>query len=130
MPAEHGLQVHRRPADKQHFATGTANFGNLLVCRLHVIRDAELLVGIQNVNQMVGHGVLLFQRRLRRANIHPSIDGHRVQGNDVGIEQLRQLQPHTGLAGRCGAGQIPAIQRRWHRAEIIQPWDGGPTPFA
>ena len=29
-PAEHGLQVHRRPADEQHLATGTANLRDLL----------------------------------------------------------------------------------------------------
>ena len=50
-------------------------------------------------------------RRLGGADIHAAIKGHRVERNDLGIDPLRQLDPHRRLAAAVGPVRYQAFAK-------------------
>jgi hypothetical protein len=69
------------------------------VCGIDILRHAVILVRIDHVDQMVRNDSLLLQRRFRRANVHPAVNGHRIERDNLGAESLGQRQRDPRLAG-------------------------------
>jgi hypothetical protein len=68
-----------------------------------VFARGEWLVGIGHVDQVMGQARPFFIGGLRRAEVHPAIDGDRVATDDLAVELLTQREGQGRFAAACGA---------------------------
>ena len=56
-------------------------------CVSHILvpSQSELLIGIHDVNQVVGHALALLGRWLICANVHAPVDLPRIGGHNLGL---------------------------------------------
>jgi len=106
---QESLQIQGGAAHEKHFAAGSPDCFHALLRSLKISGQAERLMRIYQVDQMVGHPAALLRSGFGRANVHAAVDGHRIHGNDFRAEALGQRQTDGGLAGGCRTGKKPAI---------------------
>ena len=109
---QQSLQVERRAADEEHLPSAAGNFGRDPAGGLDVLGQAEFLVRIEHVDQMVRHLAPILHRRFRRADVHPPIESDRVERDDFGPDPTRQFQADSRLARGRRAGEEPGIVRQ------------------
>jgi hypothetical protein len=103
------LQVQRRPADEQHLAPAPPDLLDAPVRRFEVLRQAEILVRLDNVNQVVRNRAPLVGRRLGRADVHCTVYRHRIERNDLRADPSGKLDAHSRLSGGGRAGEEPGL---------------------
>jgi hypothetical protein len=91
--------------------------GNLLERRarpLAVLARRKSLIRVRHINQVMRQPCTLFQRRLRRPQIHPAIHRHRVATDNLAAEPLTQRQRKR---------RLPAARRpqQYHNQRIRRP---------
>ena len=65
--------------------------------------DREFLRRVDEVDHVVDHALALLWSRLGGADVHPPIDLHRVDGDDLGADGEGDLDGGSGLPGGRGA---------------------------
>ena len=114
-----GLQVQTGAADQERPPAPPLQVGEHGLGRLHEPGHREVLVGIDEVDQVVGNLGPLGRRRLGRADVHPPVHLHRVDRDDL----------HVGPApGQChGQRRLP---RRGgaHEGHVLWPRPEGRAP--
>ena len=80
-----GPQVEAGAPHQQGVVAPGGNAAQRLPGRLLELGDGELLVGIDQIEQVVRHLGLLGQGRLRRAHVHAPVDAHGVHRHDLDI---------------------------------------------
>ena len=110
---EQSLEVKWRAADEQHFTATTANLPHGVVCKCEVLCNAEIFPRIDDIDEMMRNSLTLGRARLRRADVHAAIDGHRIERDDLRIDPPGQFNsdgrfPAGGRTGQDHQGQGPA----------------------
>ena len=77
--------------------------------RIDILCQAEVHVGVNNIDQVMRHLPPLLVRRFGGADVHLAIDGHRIERNDFRTNLLGQFQTDGRLSGSRGTSQKPAI---------------------
>ena len=106
------LQIERRSADEEHLPSAAGDFRRDLARRLDVLGQAEFLAGVEHVDQVMRYLAAIVGRRFGRADVHPPIEGDRVERDDFGPDPTRQFHADRRLARRRRAGEKPAVTRR------------------
>ena len=121
--AEQALQIERCSADEKHFLAPPADAGNTCLGGRQVLGEAELPVGFDNVNQMVGRCRTLLGGRLGGANVHSPVDRHRVERNDFGPQKRGKGDADLRFSARGWTSQKPApgCSKALHGAAAFQP---------
>lgn len=101
---EDAPEVQAGAADKQRRPAAGANLLADLGGGTDVLREAELFVRFEDVDQMVRDCGALVRGRFGGPHVHSAIQGHRVERDDLRIESAGQFQGERGLA----AGGRPA----------------------
>ena len=107
-------QVQPGAAHQQRMVAPRGNAAQRLPGRVLELGDRELLVGIDEIEEMVRHLGPLGQGRLRRAHVHAPVDAHRVHRHDLDIApppchlEGRLRLPRRGDAEKGDDGQAPA----------------------
>ena len=107
--AQQALQVQRRAADEQRLATSVGDFGGAAAGRLDVLGQTVLFMRFEHVDQMMRHGATLLGRGLGRADVHPPIQGHGIQRENLGVDALRKLDRHGRFGRRRRTGKKPTV---------------------
>ena len=89
--------------------TAGADFGSADMGSGDVLGQAELLVGFDNVDEMMRNGRLLLGRWLCGTDIHAPIEGHGIEGNNLGTNVSRECDADLRFSPRGRAGQKPAV---------------------
>ena len=90
------------PATKHGTVVARTNLVECLPSGDGVIGDGELVGRVDEVEAVMPHRSLIVDRRLGRADVHPPVDLHRVDGDKFGIGmQTGQRHRHVTLARRC-----------------------------
>ena len=112
-PPEQRLEVERGPADEQD-ATLAARLdpGDRRQGPAPVVGDAGRLPRVEHVDQVMRHPPALGQGRLGRADVHPPVERHRVERDDLGPEPPRQRHADRRLAQGGRAGQVDRAMER------------------
>ena len=87
---EHGAHVQTGAANQQRQLAPCGDVGNRGVGAVLKIRQRHLLVGRENVNEMVAGGGLFFGRGFGCADIHADVELARIGGDDFAVKGLRQ----------------------------------------
>ena len=87
---EHGRQVEPGAGDEQRPAAAPGDRPLGLGVGGAVVGDGERLVGVDEIEAVVGHGGPVGGRRLGRADVHAPVDLHGVDGHDLGAGDLRR----------------------------------------
>ena len=103
------LEVQRRTADEQRLLAAGADVGHCTRRRFDVLGHAELVLRIDDVDEVMRHDLPQSRGRLGRTDIHPAIDRHRVERNDLRTDPLGERNANGRLANRRGACEKPAI---------------------
>ena len=77
--------------------------------RIDILGNAEILGRLEQIEQMMRHGLPLGRRRFGRADIEPAIDGHRIQRQNLAADPPRQFDRDRRLAGSRRAGEKPTF---------------------
>lgn len=75
--------------------------------------QTEWLGGGDEIDQVMCDGLPVFERWFGRPNIHISVDGHGIEGEDFGVQLLGQGNGDGGLSPRGGTGQKPGVEKGW-----------------
>ena len=111
-PRKQRLEVERGPADEQHALAPRLDLGDRLPGPAPVLGDAGRFPGVEHVDQVMRNSPPLRQRRLGGADVHPAVERHRVERDDLGPEPARQRHADRRLARRGRAGQVNRAMQR------------------
>ena len=70
------------------------------LCRRHVVCTGKRNARFGKIDQVMGDSLHLFHGRLCRSDVHSLIDLHRIAGNDLSVQLLRQFHSHSALSAR------------------------------
>ena len=70
---------------------------------------AELLMGIDQIDEMVRNGATLIGGRFGSADVHVPVKRHGIERNDFGIEMLGQMDADTTFSAGGGSREEPAL---------------------
>ena len=116
---DHRLVVQPGSTDEQPMCAAADDVVEGLVGSALEAGHRELLVGLDRVDEVVGHSSALGERRRRRADVEVPVHGHRVGGHRLQrAHQLGERQRDRRLAGGGWPDQ---------RARPIQPFRTRPT---
>ena len=73
---EQSLQLKWRTTHEKNFSSSLSNSFNGLMRLLNVLREAEVLIWGDNIQQVMGDQCALLCRRFGSSNIHLLVDGH------------------------------------------------------
>ena len=104
--AEQRLQVERRTADEENSLAPRLDLAGCLRRPLAIGGDAGRFPGVDDVDQVVRDAAALGERRLGRRDIHPAVQGHRVERDHLGIQPARQGHANSRLARGRRPGQV------------------------
>lgn len=90
-----------------------------------VFGDAEFLIRIDEIEQVMGDLELFGEAGFCGADIHVAVDGHGIEGEDFGVELLSEEQRNGGLAGGGGAGEEAAVGKQVFREGHMRSVRGG-----
>ena len=99
------LEVEGRAADDKRAPPAGVKPRDHLISLVHVLSDAEGLGRLDHIDQMVGDSRSLMWRRLGGADVHASIDHHRIGRDDLGAEPAGQAHADVTLAAGRAADQ-------------------------
>src|SRR5207245_11108055 len=102
--------VEPGPADQDGDASATADIVECGARVALVAIDVVTLARLDHVDEVMANARALFARRLRRADVHASIDQARVGRDHLCIETLGDPQRESGVA-RCRGTDDPAPGR-------------------
>ncbi len=97
--------VQRGPADNDRDRASCGDLGDALPGHRLELSHAGRLLDLQDVDQVMPNGRPLGRRRLRRTDVHATVDRHRVGADDLGrpagrLQTLRQRHGESRLADR------------------------------
>ena len=99
-PLGHRLQVERGAAGEERDGAARCDLLDGAFGALDVQCRAEVLAGIGHVDHVVRHLLPPLGRRLRGADVHPPVDLHRVERDNLCAGRLRQRERGGALAAR------------------------------
>jgi hypothetical protein len=114
---EEGPDVEPGPAHQHDEATPGVDRGGRGPRLLCIASRAVGLVGVDDVEEVVRDAQPLFERGLRRADVHEAEDLHRVRVHDLAIETQRDLEGERALARRRRTGHDD--DRRSFRCSLL-----------
>ena len=100
------LEVERGPPDKKGTLAARLDLGDCRQGPVSVLGDAGRFPGVEHVDQVMRNSSTLRQRRLGGADVHPAVERHRIEGDDLGPEPARQRNANRRLAYRGRACQV------------------------
>src|SRR5207244_3272965 len=77
------FEIQRRAADEQNFLARRTQLGDFGVCRREVARHAEFFAGIDEIQEVVRDAAALVGRWLGGADVHPAVERHRVERDNL-----------------------------------------------
>jgi hypothetical protein len=104
--AEEGLQIEWGAADEEGHFAARLDVGGGGGGPLEIVGDAGGLPGVEDVEEVVGDLGPVFESGLGGADIHATIEGHGVDGDDLGAQAAGELEGESGFADGGGAGEI------------------------
>jgi hypothetical protein len=105
-PVDHGLEVQAGAAHEQRPPSPRLDAGQRPGGGGREAGDGEVLVGVGEVEEVDGHLGPLGRGRLGRADVHPPVDAHGVDGDELDVaEAAGDLQGDGRLARRRGSDQ-------------------------
>ena len=115
---DHHPVVQPGAGDEQRTSTAPGDVVQRIACGIPELGDRELDARIDEVDEVVTDFGLLGGRRLGGPDVHPAVDLHRVDGDDLDADTAPDIVPggrhrHHRLARRRGADHRDA---RWARA--------------
>ena len=72
---------------------------------LQIVCDAEVLIGVDEVEEVVGNAALVCGGGFCGADIHLAVDRHGVECEDFGVEGFGEEQREGGLSGGGWSGE-------------------------
>jgi len=103
-PPQKSLEVERGSACDNHWFSPLLDVAASRGRCLQPPGDAGRFPGLQNVYQMMRDSFPIRRGGFGRTDIHPTVDGHRVHGDDLAAELLGEEQGNFGLPSGCGTG--------------------------
>ena len=108
---DHGPQVQPGAPDEQRVMPSSPDAGQRLPGRRLVLGDREVLLGVDQVDEVVGHRRPL-GARFRRPDVHAPIDAHGVDRDDFAVSPAPgQLQRGLRLARGGDPDQCDLVKR-------------------
>src|SRR2546425_98755 len=90
-PVNQRSQIKTRPSSDNWQASTLNNASQRLAGKPAVIACRHLLIRPGDVDHVMRDKLSFFERRLRRANLHPAIHSNRVAGDDLAVKLLGKM---------------------------------------
>src|SRR5208337_4131034 len=121
-PRGQGLDIKSSATHDQCLLSLRTHLGDGLPRLLPEQGSAKFFIRVEDVNEVMPYYLPLFVRGLGRADVHVSVDLHRVGVDDLGPDVLRQLQGRRALPAGSRADYHHDLGL-FHRPESKLPMD-------
>ena len=101
-PLGEGFDVEPGTAANNYVLAASGYVAYALGSQISKHRRIELLVGINDIDEMMRDLLSLFPRRFRRANIHMTVDLLRIGANNLRLNLCREIDDDIGFADGGG----------------------------
>ncbi len=99
---DHGPQVQPGATDEHGVPATVRDVVQGPTRRGLEVGHREVLVGVDQVEQVVGHGGTGRRVRLRRPDVHPPVDAHGIDGDQFGVAPPHCQRERRGRLARGG----------------------------